>query len=229
MEKIQAVTGIRAVVFDLDGTLVNSLEDIAFAVNTTLKAHQREPHPLEAYRTMVGWGLKKLLVTASASSPFLPDEFDGIYQELLALYRSRPVAATRAYEGIDDLLAGLGSRVPLGIFSNKEDGMTKVIVSSLFPQSGFRTVAGSLPHRPPKPDPTVLWEMLDQWGVEPPHCAYLGDSDVDMETALRAGVVACGATWGFRGEKELIHAGAHEIFRHPEEFRTWLEARLERN
>ncbi|HTH13605.1 MAG TPA: HAD family hydrolase [Spirochaetia bacterium] len=229
MEKKQAVTGIQAVVFDLDGTLVDSLEDIAFAVNTTLTAHGRQAHSLDAYQTMVGWGLKKLLVTASADSPFSGPEFDGVYRELLTLYRSRPVVATRAYPGIEGLLDGLKSRASLGVLSNKEDGMTKIIVSTLFPQTGFRAVCGSVADRPHKPDPTVLREMLNEWGVAPRACAYLGDSDVDMETAVRAGVVACGASWGFRGAEELIRAGADEVFPHPDDFRAWLERRLERN
>jgi phosphoglycolate phosphatase len=229
MEKIQAVTGIGAVVFDLDGTLVDSLADIAFAVNTTLEAHGREPHPLVSYRKMVGWGLRKLLATASADRPFPEPEGELVYQELLAVYRSRPVVETLAYDGIGALLEGLGSRVPLGVLSNKEDGMTKTIVSTLFPGAGFREVWGSSPGRPPKPDPTALLGMLDLWGVKPGACAYLGDSDVDMETARRAGVVACGATWGFRGEGELVSSGAQQIFRHPGEFRTWLEGRIERN
>jgi len=226
MEKIKAVPRIDAVVFDLDGTLVDSLADIAHAVNSTLVAHGREPHPLEAYKTMVGWGLRQLLETASEGAPFSRSEFEPVFQELLAAYRAKPVVHTTAYDGIAGLLKTLGSRVPLGVFSNKDDGMTKTIVTTLFPGAGFRTVFGARPGKPHKPDPETLLEILAGWGIEPAACAYLGDSDVDMETARRAGVVACGASWGFRGEEELRQAGADEVFASPDEFGSWLELRL---
>ena len=213
-------------VFDLDGTLVDSLADIAAAVNGTLVAHGRRPHPLESYKTMVGWGLKQLLVTASADQPFAPEEIETTYQEVLTAYRAKPVVHTFAYAGIGNLLDGLDPRVSLGVFSNKEDGMTKTIVGSLFPSVRFLSVIGARSGRPHKPDPEVLLEMLDAWGVDPSDCAYLGDSDVDMETARRAGVIACGAAWGFRGEAELRASGAQEVFADPGAFGRWLEPRL---
>jgi len=217
---------VGAVVFDLDGTLVDSLADIAAAVNGTLVAHEREPHAVEAYNAMVGWGLKQLLVTASSARPFAPGALEAAYQDVLVRYRARPVVHTKAYPGIDQLLALLGTRVPLGVFSNKEDGMTKTIVRTLFPAAGFRSVIGAQPGKPHKPDPTVLLEILADWGVEPSACAYLGDSDVDMETAGRAGVIACGASWGFRGEAELRASGASQVFADAPAFGRWLEARL---
>ncbi len=226
MEKRKGEPRIRAVVFDLDGTLVDSLADIAAAVNATLVAHARPPHPVESYRAMIGWGLKQLLVTASAECPFDEGSLEFAYQQVLGLYRASPVVHTRAYQGIEPLLATLAGRVPLGVFSNKEDGMTKVIVSALFPTVDFRSVVGARPGRPHKPDPTALLEILREWDVEPQTCAYLGDSEVDMETARRAGVVACGATWGFRDEAELRASGAHEVFAGPLAFELWLRGRL---
>ena len=211
--------------FDLDGTLVDSLSDIASAVNSTLRAHGRDPHPLEAYNAMVGWGLRRLLVSASAEQPFTDGEFEAVYQELLTEYRARPVVLTTAYEGIRPLLSRVSSRVPVGVLSNKEDGMTKTIVETLFSGISFRTVFGARVGRPHKPDPASLLEMLDSWGVPPDQCAFLGDSGVDMETARKAGALACGAAWGFRDKAELSAAGAWAIFTDPDAFGEWLESR----
>jgi phosphoglycolate phosphatase len=217
---------IRAVVFDLDGTLVDSLADIAAAVNSTLTAHGRPAHPLEAFNAMVGWGLRSLLTSATALQPFSADEFETVYVELLSLYRAHPVVHTRAYPQIGGLLSGLSGRTLLGVLSNKDDTMTKAIVSTLFPRVKFATVFGARAGMPHKPDPASLIEMLDAWGVSPDECAYLGDSDVDMETAGRAGTLACGAEWGFRTADELRASGALEVFFEPSAFGRWLEPRL---
>jgi phosphoglycolate phosphatase len=218
---------ISAVVFDLDGTLVDSLADIAEAVNSTLLAYGRAPHPLQAYNTMVGWGLRQLLETASADHPFSTAEFEEAFHQLLSNYKAKPVVHTRAYDGIETLLKGLDGRISMGVLSNKEDSMTRTIVSTLFPRIAFQTVWGARPGKPHKPDPKCLWEILAEWGQDPASCAYLGDSDVDIETARRAKVVACGAAWGFRGEPELRQAGADEVFASPEAFGTWLGFRLD--
>ena len=227
MGKIKALPRIRAVVFDLDGTLVDSLADIAEAVNSTLAAHGRDIHPVEAYNAMVGRGLRQLLETASVRQPFAPSEVGTVFQELLEAYRAKPVVHTKAYDGVGTLLERLKGRIPLGVLSNKDNSMTRTIVTTLFPKVAFQTVFGSRPGKAHKPDPESLWEILSGWGVEPSCCAYLGDSDIDMETAQRGRVVACGAAWGFRGERELRQAGAAEVFPSPEAFGSWLEQRIE--
>ena len=114
----------------------------------------------------------------------------------------------------------------MGVLSNKDDAMTRTIVTTVFPHRSFQTIFGARPGKAHKPDPTSLLEMLSSWGVQPGACAYLGDSDVDMETAHRAGVVGIGAGWGFRGEAELLRAGATVVFPSPEAFGSWLEPRL---
>ncbi len=211
-------------VFDLDGTLVDSLSDIAEAVNSTLAAHGRPGHPVETYRSMVGWGLRQLLVTASSSKPFDEKELDQAHREVVALYHDKPVAGSSVYGGIAALLSGLGS-VPLAVLSNKEEGVARRVVAALFPGI-FETILGSRPDRPGKPDPTALLSLIDAWGIAPSECALLGDSGVDIETAVRAGAVACGATWGFRDAAELTAAGAAAVFTHPDEFARWLVPRL---
>jgi phosphoglycolate phosphatase len=215
---------IRAVVFDLDGTLVDSLSDIAAAVNSTLVAHGRPEHGLEAYRGMVGWGLRKLLMAASSSNPFQGNELEEAHRQVVALYHDLPVARSAVYDGIADLLAGL-SGVALAVLSNKEEGVARRVVDVLFP-GAFETVLGSRPDRPGKPDPTALLDLLAVWDIAPTECAFLGDSAVDIETAVRAGAVPCGATWGFREAAELTAAGAAVLFDHPRDFARWLAPRL---
>ena len=216
---------VRAVVFDLDGTLVDSLADIAAAVNSTLEAHGRAPHALEAYRAMVGWGLRKLLVAASESNPFSDNELDQAHREVVALYHDHPVARTRVYDGIRGLLASLKG-FPLAVLSNKEEGVARQIVQTLFP-GVFAAVLGSRPDRASKPDPAALLALLKEWNVAPAQCALLGDSGVDIETAARAGALPCGALWGFRDAAELARAGAVAAFATPGEFARWLAPRLE--
>lgn len=211
-------------VFDLDGTLVDSLADIAAAVNSTLESFGRPTHALDDYRAMVGWGLRKLLVAASSSNPFSEKELDLAHRRTVEVYHARPTARTVVYEGMRGLLAGLGG-VPLAVLSNKDEAVAQQVVAALFPGM-FRTVLGSRPDRPSKPDPTALLELLSGWGVEPAACALLGDSGVDIETAVRAGAQACGALWGFRGEDELKAAGAAAVFSEPDAFARWLAPRL---
>lgn len=211
----------RAVVFDLDGTLVDSLADIAVAVNSTLTTFGRPEHSLEAFNAMVGWGLRRLLEIAGGPDPW--DDFEGAYAYLVEVYRARPLVHTRAYPGVADLLASLAGRVRLGVVSNKEDSLVRTIVAGTLPGVAFDAVVGARPGWPAKPDPRALVALLDEWAVAPADCAYLGDSDVDMQTAVRAGVVGCGALWGFRDEEELRRHGAAEVFSGAAAFGRWLE------
>jgi len=216
----------RAVVFDLDGTLVDSLADIASAVNSTLATLGRPTFGLEAVRSMVGRGLRKLLESATAAEPLAPTEFDRAYRTLAEAYRARPVVHTRAYPGIAALLAGLGGRARLAVLSNKEEELTRTIVGLVFPGIAFDAVVGARPGVPAKPDPGALNALLAGWGIPADRAAFLGDSDIDMETARRAGAAACGALWGFRSEAELRTAGAASVFADAPSFGAWLEPRL---
>ncbi len=211
---------IRAVVFDLDGTLVDSLADIAAAVNSTLQSRGRPSHTFEAYRSMVGWGLRNLLVAATTANPFSENELEEAHQQVLELYHADPTARTTVYDGIPELLGSLRG-VPLAVLSNKEESVAARVVETLFP-GAFRAVLGARSERPPKPDPGALLKLLSDWGVAPAECAFLGDSGVDMQTARNARTLPCGALWGYRDADELNESGASALFAHPRDFAHWL-------
>ena len=205
---------IRAVVFDLDGTLLDTLADIARAMNTVLARRGFPEHPVDAYRAMVGSGLTKLAERA------LPSGRDRLVaecaRELRDAYARAPVVETRPYEGVGDLLEALAARgYRLAVLSNKADELVRRIVPSFFADGTFAAVNGHVDGVPPKPDPTSALELVGRLGVEPVQAVLLGDSDVDMKTALNAGLDPIGAAWGFRGADELHAAGARAVIDRP--------------
>ena len=209
---------LQAVVFDLDGTLVDSLEDIAGAVNRVLTDLGRPCLSVEDYRPLVGWGLRQLVVSVTMEAPLAPDELEQAYQTVLKIYRAHPVVASRPYAGIADAVSAISKKFPVAVLSNKEDEVTKAVVSTLFPSIPFRSVQGARPGVPHKPDPRALLSLIADWGVPASATAFLGDSEVDVQTALSAGCVPLGAGWGFRSPEDLKAAGAVEVFSTPADF-----------
>ena len=202
-----------AVLFDLDGTLLDTLADIALAMNTALAEAGFPSHPVDAYRRMVGSGMRELVRRAA---PEAGVRADAVVRRASALYGERPVVHTRPYRGIEDLLARLADcSVPVAILSNKPDDLTQTVVRTLLGSYRFALVRGLVDGAAPKPDPGSALEAAAALGVEPHNVVYLGDSDVDMHTATRAGMRAVGAGWGFRGAAELREAGAELVIDHP--------------
>jgi phosphoglycolate phosphatase len=204
---------LRAVMFDLDGTLVDTIADIAAAMNLVLERNGYPQHPAAAYRTMVGSGLRELVRRATA-----PEEadVDRLAVELHEAYRQHPVGLAEVYPGIAELLSELRRRgVVCTVLSNKADDLVRTIVSTLFEPDAFRVVRGMRDDVPGKPDPAGAHAVLTETGIAAEQTLYLGDSDVDMETARRAGMLAVGAAWGFRGAEELRAAGADVIVDRP--------------
>lgn len=211
---------IRAVLFDLDGTLLDTLADIAAAMNTTLERYGLPPHDVDAYRQMVGSGFRKLVERAVAShSGSLSDEkLDLLEAGLREEYTRHAIVHTRPYSGVPAMLNALqDSKTPMAILSNKSDALVQKIVRTLLAGWDFCAVIGLRDHAPAKPDPTTALEAARSLGVEPTSVLYLGDSDVDMKTAQRAGMLPVGAAWGFRGPEELAAAGAAAIIDNPRE------------
>ena len=201
---------IKAFLFDLDGTLVDTLGDIASVMNQFLRSKGWPEHPLEAYRTMVGRGFMNLI--RAAVPPSESSGAEELYPEAYALYDSMGAGDSKPYPGAaESLLALAAAGAGLAVVSNKPDAIAAKMVRGLFPAVPFALVRGYRDGVPGKPDPTTALEAARACGAAPADCAFVGDSDVDMKTASAAGMLAVGAAWGFRGEAELRAAGARVI------------------
>lgn len=208
---------MRAAFFDLDGTLLNTLADIAGACNEILKTNGYAVHPEDQYRQMVGNGFDALMRRAVAPEP-LPKNMDDLVAAAKKYYAAHMTEATAPYAGMSAALEELAQRgVALAVFSNKPQELSVQLVKHYFPQIAFRFVVGARPDHPLKPDPSVLLELIGELGAARENCFYVGDSDVDIFTAKNAGVHSAGAAWGFRGAAELREAGAELILSRPDE------------
>ena len=217
----------RAVLFDLDGTLLDTLADIAEAMNTALAAKNLPTHPVEAYRRMVGSGLEALVRRAVPADLTGDDELIGaLTLHLREEYARHPADRTVPYDGVRELVAELRERhrLPLAVLSNKADSLVQTIVARFFGPDDFVAVQGLVDGVPAKPDPASSLSIAAAIGVAPRLVAYLGDSDVDMHTARNAGMRAIGAGWGFRGPEGLVSAGAESVIMHPGELSRILSA-----
>lgn len=208
-----------AILFDLDGTLLDSLEDIADSMNTVLTGMGFPAHPVEAYKRFVGDGVPPLVERALPAGERNPELIERCGHLLSEEYRKRWHTKTRPYPGIPQLLTSLtAAGIPMSIFSNKPDEFTRIMVKTLLPGLPFVRVVGIKPGVPRKPDPAAALDTARAMNVSPENVAYLGDTNTDMQTARNAGMFAVGALWGFRGREELEENGAHMIIAEPHEF-----------
>ena len=220
----------KAVIFDLDGTLLNTLDDIAESMNTALSEFGFPPHKLDEYRYMVGNGLKPLVERAVPPSQRTPTVLSQVEQRLRAIYQSRWDRKTRLYPGIAELLDKLSqARMSLNILSNKPHEYTVVVVEKFLSQWTFEIVLGQKEDIPKKPAPDGALLIARQLGLSPGTIIYLGDTPVDMETARLAGMLPLGVSWGFRPPPELQQAGAKAILHQPLELLDFLSLPLDKN
>lgn len=208
----------RAVLFDLDGTLLDTLADIADSMNAALAALGQPAHPVEAYRFFVGDGVEAL-VRRSAPAHSQDEAFVRRAVGLLRdEYGRRWDRKTRPYPGVPELLAALAGRgVPMAVLSNKPDDFTRMAVERFLPGTPFSAVRGMRPGGPKKPDPSAALDIARGIAVPPAEFVYVGDTDTDMRTARAAGMRPVGALWGFRPEEELRAHGAHGFVSEPRE------------
>lgn len=206
----------KAVIFDLDGTLVNSLEDIAESMNTVLSTLGFKSHDLQAYKYFIGNGIKNLVREAlpegSRQETLISECFDLMMEE----YRIRCLDKTRPYQGIPELLDELTKReIKLAVLSNKIDELTKKVVSAILPNWNFEVVIGPSINVPRKPNPKGALLISKKMGIPQSEIMYLGDSGVDMQTATAANMYAVGVLWGYRSKEELIVNGSRSLINHP--------------
>ncbi len=203
---------MEAVIFDLDGTLLDTLEDLADSMNAVLLDRGFPTHPLEAYRYFVGEGVEKLVCRALPDA-MATDEFVLTCVEAMeAEYGRRWANKTMAYPGIPPLLDTLTNlEIPMAVLSNKPEKFTRLAVSEFLKRWPFYSVSGARPDLPKKPDPSGALAIAADLAVETHRCLYLGDTATDMHTAAHAGMYAVGATWGFRPRDELLAAGARAL------------------
>lgn len=203
----------RAVIFDLDGTLVDSLADIAAATNACLEAAGFPTHPQERYREFVGDGLTALVRRALGTR----GELESMCSAVATRYASACTERTRPYPGIEDILVELRRRgLRLGVLSNKPDPLTRDVTRLLFGPAAFDVVAGERPGTPRKPDPTSALWMARTLGVEPSECVFVGDSPVDLATAHAARMTAVAVSWGYRSAVDFEPHRPHLLVDRPE-------------
>ncbi|MBN2466532.1 MAG: HAD family hydrolase [Deltaproteobacteria bacterium] len=206
----------KAVIFDLDGTLLDSLEDIAESMNAVLKECGFPEHDPETYRDFIGEGIEQLVRQALPKSNRTDSMIERCVVAMRNEYEKRWTFTTRPYKGVLELIDELSTQgVRMAILSNKPDRFTKVITAVLLPSGRFDLVLGAKPDVPKKPDPLAALNIAALFNIQPQSVIFVGDSGIDMETAVSAGMYPVGVLWGFRPEDELIAGGAKALLDHP--------------
>ena len=206
----------QGVVFDLDGTLLNTLADLATAMNAALRSADLPAHPTEAYKMYIGGGLMNLIHRTAPSSVDDAALETRLVADMQAEYSKCWGDTTHPYDGVGQMLDTLTQRgVPMGVFSNKPHDFTMLCVTKLLGEWSFGVVRGVSDSTPRKPDPAGALDVAAGLGIEPARTLYVGDTGTDMVTGNNAGMYTVGVTWGFRGVEELRANGARQIITAP--------------
>ena len=213
----------HAVIFDLDGTLLNTLGDLRAATNHALEVRGLPPHSMEEIRQFIGNGIRLLICRAMPEGT--PEaEIDAALDDFKAYYAAHIHDRTVPYDGIPQLLTALRKRgIKVAVLSNKIDSASQQLIEYFF--SGKTDVVfGEHVGVPRKPDPTSCRMVMQQLGVQPEQVLYVGDSGTDMQTAKNAGLYAVGVTWGFRSKEVLLEYGADILVHRPEQILQILDS-----
>lgn len=215
-DKFRKKNSFKAVIFDLDGTLLNTLTDLANSMNAVLSKHGYPTHPVDDYRYLTGGGVKELVSKALPLEARNENLVEKLVEDLLSEYEKHCFDTTHPYDGILDLLSTLKKAgIRMAVLSNKQDKFTKLMVHRLLADVEFEVILGARDNVPKKPDPTSAIEIVSIMKLLPKEFIYLGDSDLDMQTALSAGMYPVGALWGFRSSQELLQSGAKALIEKP--------------
>ena len=206
----------KLAIFDLDGTLLNTIEDLGYAANHALQAHGYPTHSIASYPFFVGNGVRRLIERVLPEDARTEATIDRLLITFKEYYNDHNTDYTKPYEGIPELLSLLSSRgVAIAVASNKYQAATEKLISHFFPTLSFIAGEGQKEGVPVKPDPSIVFEILAKAKTPKADTIYIGYSGVDMETARRACVDSVGVTWGFRPEKELGENHADTIVNSP--------------
>lgn len=212
-----------AVVFDLDGTLLDTSADIGDAMNRELAARGFPTHSKDDYARFLGSGARALVIRALPEAHRDEDTVAACLEIFQRDYAQNCAVKTEAYPGIFELIDQLSARkIKLGILTNKPHTITLVCVRELLPQGVFDVVLGHQEGQPHKPNPAGILQVINELGVKPDEILYLGDTEIDIETALNAGITPVGVSWGFRPVDLLVHKGARIIIQHPLDLLNYL-------
>jgi len=222
---------IKAIIFDLDGTLLDSLRDIAESMNQALAESGYPEHPVEAYKGFVGNGLSELSTRVLPEKKQNEKEAYTLAEKFWYKYDESWFLHTKPYPGILYLVQlCVARKIKVAILSNKVHYFTKKMIRHYFRgvminhgKNPFGIYSGEQPDMPLKPDPTRALDLANRLKVNPENIAFLGDSPIDVQTAKNAGMIPVGAAWGFHSRKELEEAGATLVFDHPTELSRFLE------
>ncbi len=214
----------KALVFDLDGTLLNTIEDIANAMNRVLSKNQLPTHTVYEYNFFVGLGMRELCRKAIAEDRRNEEYISYILKQMGDDYSQNCMVDTKPYDGIIELLDYASSKkLKMAVFSNKPDYLVKATVEHYFAEYSFSEVLGPKEGVPAKPEPVGGQIILKSLDVDADEVLYLGDTNTDMQTAKNCGFYPLGAEWGFRSKEELIDAGAKETFSRPSDLLSYLK------
>ncbi len=206
----------RAVIFDMDGTLLNTLKDLADSVNKGLEQMGFPTHTLESYKYFVGEGREIMAKKTLPEGHRDQETVDRLTGFINVEYGRRWVENTQPYPGVPDLLNAITeAKIKMAILSNKPHDFTEKMAAKLLSRWHFDHILGASPDVPRKPDPAVALRIANSMKIDPACFVFVGDSDIDMKTANAAGMLAAGALWGFRTREELLAGGARELLQHP--------------
>ena len=208
----------KGVIFDLDGTLVDTLEDIGASMNKALKFRGFPELQTEEYRDKVGWGIKRLAFLSLPVEARQEETVAQIASDAARFYAGTPLVYSQIYPGMSELVSVLGQKkIKTAVLTNKPDPVAQKVIAGLFPPFSFSMVQGETNGKPRKPDPATVWDLLVELDLTPASVIFAGDSEIDMETAIAAGCFPLGVSWGYRSGEIIMNAGARRIIEKPEE------------